>query len=135
MRQVLGDEIDLARTLELEQLCLPHDIRQRERTMLAAHQRNRAERAPVIAPFTDLEVADVREVARINANPWMIDEWITDQPSLGQLRNQSIGFGCSEEEIHLGKRGRELVLVPLDEAADCDNSLTSAARLVSSGLD
>ena len=64
MREILRDEIDLARALRLEQLRLANDLVERERAMLAAHERNRAERAAVVAAFADLEVADVREDRR-----------------------------------------------------------------------
>ena len=64
VREVLRDEIHLARALRLEQLRFAHDLVERERAVLAAHERNRAERAAVIAPFADLEIANVRECRR-----------------------------------------------------------------------
>ena len=70
VREILRDEIDLARALRLEQLRLAHDVVERERAMLAAHQRNRAERAPVVASLADLEIAHVREPAdELRARP------------------------------------------------------------------
>ena len=71
VREILRDEIDLARALRLEQLRLAHDLVERERAVLAAHERNRAERAAVIAPFADLEVAHVRQVAGEEAHAGM----------------------------------------------------------------
>ena len=59
MRQILRDEIQLARTLQLQQLRFAHQIVQRERAMFAAHERNRTKRAAVIAPFADFQIPHV----------------------------------------------------------------------------
>ena len=64
VREILRDEVHLARALRLEQLRFAHDLVERERAMLAAHERDRAERAAVVAPLAHLQVADVRQCRR-----------------------------------------------------------------------
>jgi hypothetical protein len=71
VRQILCHQVDLARSLRLEQLCLAHDVVQRKRPVAAPHQRNRAEGAAVITPLADLEVAYMRKVAGVHAHPRM----------------------------------------------------------------
>ena len=63
--EVLRHEVDLARALHLEQLRLAHDLVERERAVPAAHERDGAEGAAVVAPLADLEVAHVRRVAGV----------------------------------------------------------------------
>src|SRR5688572_4419011 len=54
--EILGDEIDLLGTLSLELLRFLNQPSERLRAMLAAHQRDRAERAGVIAPLGNLQI-------------------------------------------------------------------------------
>ena len=55
-RRVLGDEDQLLHALRLERLRLPHEGRDRPRAHEAAHLRDRAERARVVAALGDLKV-------------------------------------------------------------------------------
>jgi hypothetical protein len=64
MGEILRHEVQLARTLRLEQLRLADDVGEGEGAMPAAHQGNGAEGAPVVAPFADLQIAHVRQLAR-----------------------------------------------------------------------
>ncbi len=65
MREVLGDEIYLARSLELEELRLADYVIAGERAVPSPHERDGAERAAVVASFTDLEVANVRQITGV----------------------------------------------------------------------
>ena len=64
MPQILRDQIDLLRALRFELLCLTHKPHQRFGAVLAAHQRDGAERARVVAAFGDLEVPHMRLIAQ-----------------------------------------------------------------------
>src|SRR5512138_1394676 len=134
--KILRDEVDFARSLELEELRLAHYFVTRERAVFAAHQRNCAERAPVIATFADLEITDVREVAGVNANARMeCFRGRADYAPLCQFLREASGFGRAEKEIHFGECVGELGLVPLDHAPDTDYCLARTVGFVSRGLD
>ena len=99
--------------------------------MLAAHERNRAERAAVIAPLTDLEIAHVRQIAGEESNARMFQHRIARQhPAVRKLLDQPVHLRRAEEEIDLGQRFLELALVSLDHAADGDDRRACAGRLV-----
>ena len=137
VRQVLRDEVDLARALQLEQLRLAHDVVERERAVLAAHQRDGAEGAAVVAALADLEVAHVRRVARVLAHAGMRVDRIADaaraRASSGTSRSR---LGRAEEEVHLGQRVLQLGLVALDHAAHRDHRAgTRRSSLQPAGLD
>src|ERR1700681_2709725 len=105
MREILGYEVDLARTLELEHLRLAHDFVERERAVPAAHQWDRAERAPVVAAFTYLHVANVRQIARVESHSGMqLAARRAQEPALIQLRNEPLHFRRAEEQVHFGQR-------------------------------
>ena len=137
MREVLRDEVDLARALQLEQLRLAHDFVERERAVLAAHERDRAERAAVVAAFADLEVAHVRQVARVEAHARMRDERRLgiEHAAREQLGNEAVHLGRAEEEVDLGELARELGLVALDHASNGDDRLARAVGLAAPGVD
>jgi len=61
VREILRHEVDLFRSLQLEKLSLANDFIAKERAVLPAHQRNRAERTPVITTLAHLEVSHVRQ--------------------------------------------------------------------------
>ena len=92
MGQVLRHEIHLARALHLQQLRFFHQVVERERPVLAAHERNGAERTPVVAPFGDLEVAHVRQVAAEQAHPRVLHQRPAQQATLHQFGDEPIGF-------------------------------------------
>ena len=71
MPEILGNEIDFFGALRLELLRLPDEPGQRLGAVFPAHQRNRAERAGVIAALGDLEVTNVRLVAEELAHAGM----------------------------------------------------------------
>src|SRR6185437_16478845 len=100
MREVLRDEVYLARALELEQLRLAHDFIERERAMLAAHERDRAERASVIAPLAHLEVSHVTEVAGVepHAGVQRHRRVRVEHAALEQLGDEAVHLGGAEEK-------------------------------------
>src|SRR6476660_5107650 len=119
MGEILCDEVDLARALQLEQLRLANDFVKRKRTVLAAHERNCAESAAVVAPFTDLQVPDVREVSGIEPHTWMkIIAHFPEQSSFRELRHESLHLRRAEGEIDLRECFEQLLLVSLDHAPD-----------------
>jgi hypothetical protein len=132
--EVLRDEVHLARALKLEQLRLPNDVGQRERPMPAAHQWDGAEGAAVVAALADLQVANVGKVTRIDAHSRVIRERVPEEASLGQLRDEPIGFRGSQKEVDLGKGGGQLVLVSLHQASNRDQRLACAVGLEPSRL-
>ncbi len=89
--------------------------------MLAAHERNGAEGAAMVAAFADLEVAHEGGVPRVNAHTWMLRDGVANQPALAQLGQQLLGLGGAEEEIDLGQRLLEFTLVAFNHAADSDH--------------
>src|SRR5436309_2553148 len=135
MGQVLRDEIDLDGALRLEELRLSYDIRQCERSVPSAHERNRTERATVIAPFTDLEVANVGQISREEPDSRMNRRHIVDQPALVKLGDQPIDLRGAKEEIDFRQRLDKLVFVPLNHASDANDSAAGARLLESSRLD
>ena len=86
--------------------------------MLSAHQRNRAERAAVVASLADLEVAHGRRVAGIHAHPWMRCDGLADESLLAQSRHELVHLRRAEEEVDFGEHVGELVTMPLDHAPD-----------------
>ncbi len=129
MSEVLGHQIDLLRTLRLEPLCLTYQPGERLGAVLAAHQRNGAEGAGVVAALGDLEVAHVRRVAQELADARMAREGVVDQPALGERRHQVMEVGESEKQIDLRDLLLELLLVSLDETSDRDDRLHVALSL------
>ena len=118
MREVLRDQVDLARALQLEELRLAHDVIERERAMPAAHERDRAERAAVVAAFADLEVADVRQVARVEPDAGMHQRRrVVEQSARRDFADQPVGFAGAEEEVDFGEGLAEFVGVAFDHAA------------------
>jgi hypothetical protein len=93
----------------------------------------------VVAPFGDLEVADVRRVAEVLTHAGMARRGIVDEPPLRQGGHQRVEVVEPEEEIHVGHLLSQLVLVALHQTADGDHRL-DVARLfqiggVQDGLD
>jgi hypothetical protein len=97
----LRDEIDLPRSLCLEQLRLAHDLVEAERPVAAAHERNRAEGAAVVAALADLEIPHVRQLTRKKANPGVHDGSVVNQSHRCELGDQTIDVRSAEEEIDL----------------------------------
>ena len=58
-----------------------------------------------------------------------------DQPALLELRNEAIHLGRAEEEVDLGQRVDQLVLVALHHAADADDRLAASLFLETAGFD
>ena len=87
MREILRDEVDLDRTLRLEELSFPDELTEPERAVPAAHQRNRAERTAVVASLAHFEIAHVRQVAREEPYTRMYHRSVFDEAALVQLRN------------------------------------------------
>ena len=135
VREILRDEIHLARALRLEQLRLAHHLVERERAMLAAHERNRAERAAVVAPFAHLEVADVRRVAGEEPHAGMDRRHVVDQAARLELGQQAVHLGGAEKQIDLGQRLLELALVALHHAPHRDDRLADAVVLHAARFD
>ncbi len=103
--------------------------------MLAAHERDGAERASVIASFADLEIAHVWELAGIHPNAGVLHPRSADQAPRLERRNELAHLGRAEEEVHLGKLRLELRLVALDHAPHGHHCLTTTVGLASSRLD
>ena len=118
MAQVLRDEVDLLRPLGLQRLRLAHQPLERLGAVLAAHQRDRAERAGVIAPFGDLEVADVVGAAQELADAGMRGDGIREQAPLSERGDELVQIGESQEEIDFRHLSCQLLLVALHQAAD-----------------
>ena len=90
----------------------------------------------MIAAFADLHVADVRQVAGVESHSGVqLLARLAQQSALVELRNEPLHLGGAEEEIDLGERVDQLLLVALDHAADGDDRLAAALRLESRGLD
>src|SRR4029079_10292358 len=106
MREILGDEVELAHTLRLEELRLPHDVIERERAVFPAHQRDRAERASVVAPFADFEIANVAQPAGKESDTRMHRRHLigAKQTALLELGDEAIDFGRTEKEVDFGQR-------------------------------
>jgi hypothetical protein len=133
--QVLRNQVDLARPLHLQQLCLAHEVIKSERPMLSAHERNCTEGAAVVAPLAHLEVAHVRRLAGEYAHARVLEQRSSNQAALDHLRQQAVRLRRAEEHIDLGKRVDQLVLVPFDHAADREHCATRAIVLEPSGLE
>jgi len=135
VREVLRHEVHLARPLHLQQLRLAHDVGGRERPVPAAHERDGAEGAAVVAPLAHLEVPHVRQLAGEQADAGMDRGRLADQAALHELRHEAVHLARAEEQVHLGERVRELALVTLDHAADRDHRLRPARLLQAPGFD
>src|SRR3954471_11753510 len=85
--------------------------------MAPAHERDRAERTPVIAPFADLEVPDVRQLTGEQTHARVRDRRIVEQPALDELRHETVHLARAKEEIDLGECRLELGLVTFDHAS------------------
>ena len=133
--QVLRHEVDLARALHLEQLRLADDVVERERAVLAAHQRDGAERAAVVASFADLEVAHPGRVAGVEPHAGVQRLGVADQPARVQLADELVGLRRAEEEVHLGEGLLHLALVPFHHAPHRHQGLAGAVHLVAGRLD
>ena len=133
--KVLRHEVHFARALHLEQLRLAYHVLGAERAMLAAHERDGAEGAAVVAALADLEVAHVRAFAHRQPVAGMQQKLAADQTARLQPRNQLVGLRGAQKEIDLGERLEEFSLVALDHAADGDEALQRAVRLEASGVD
>src|SRR5688572_19835439 len=107
----------------------------RERPMPAAHEWDRAERAPVVASLAHLEVAHVREFARIDSHARVRHARIAQYATALEFGDETIHLGRAEEEVDLGKVIEELLFVALDHAADGDDRLTGAVLLEATGFD
>jgi hypothetical protein len=104
--------------------------------VLPAHEGNCAERAAVVAAFADLHVADVRQVAGVEANSGVqVLGRFTKQSALVELRHESLHLGRAKEEIDFRNGIDELGFVALDHATDRDDCLAAPLRLESRGLD
>jgi hypothetical protein len=135
VREVLRHEVDLAGPLELEQLRLAHHVGRRERAVPPAHQRDRAERAPVVAPLAHLEVPHARQVAAEDPHARVRRERLGRQHAArGELRDEPVHLAGAEEQVDLGQRLGEFRLVPLHHAADRDQRLAGAVGLELPGL-
>ena len=135
MAEVLRHQVDLPRARALQLGGLPHQLLERPGAVRAAHQRDRAEGAGVVAPLADLEIADVRGLAEVVAHAGVtrlarVQETVPDQP-----RHQARQVLEGEEVVHLGQLGLELVAVARDEAADGDHRAAAAALLEARGLE
>jgi len=77
----------------------------------------------------------VRPVARVDAHARVVGQRVAQEAAFRKLGNQPVGLGRTKEEIDLGEGRLELVLVPLNEATNCDDGLARAVRLVTASLD
>jgi hypothetical protein len=118
MAQVLRHEVDLFRALRLEGLRLAHQPLERLGAVLAAHQRDGAEGAGVIAPLRDLEVAHVGLVAQELADPGVGGDRIGNQAALRQLWDQVMELRKAQEEVDFRNLVLELMFVALHETPD-----------------
>jgi hypothetical protein len=134
VRQVLRHEVHLARSLQLQQLRLAHHLVHRERAVLAAHERDGAERTSVIASLAHLEVADVPQVADEEPLAGVHPKGLAEEPPLLELWQEPVYLGGAQEQVHLGQSLEQLFLVPLHHAADPDDRTAGAALLESARL-
>jgi hypothetical protein len=112
-----------------------HQLIEREGAMAAAHERDRAERAPVIAPLTDLEIANVRKVAGIEPHARVFHRRIAKHAAALELGHEAIHFRGAEKQVDFRQMLEQLLLVALDHTADGDDGLTRAILLEAAGLD
>src|SRR4029077_8884530 len=99
--EVLRNEVDLHSALRFEQLRFSYELGEPEGAMSPAHEWNRTECTAVIAAFANLEIANVREAASVDAHAWMEDGDDFDQAALMQLGNEATHLGGSKKEIDL----------------------------------
>ncbi len=136
MREILRDEVQLTRSLQLEQLRFADYFVEGEGAMLSPHQWNRAEGATVIAPFADLHVANVRKISRVKPNTGVkLFARFAEKSSLGEFRNEPLHLGGPKKEIDFGQHIDELLLVALDHASNCHDRLAAAVGLEARCLD
>ena len=131
VREILRDEIDLARALRLEQLRLAHDFVERERSCLPRMSGIAQNAQPWSHPSLIFEVADVGQPGGELPHARMRDRHVLggEQAALFELRDEAIHLRRAEEEIDLGQRSTELVLVALDHAPHADDGFAAAAFL------
>jgi hypothetical protein len=85
----------------------------------------------VIAPFADLEIADVRLVSVVHADSRMSrDERWREPPPVSERRDELASIGCAEEQIDLRKHRLQLGAVALHHAAHGHDGATGAGLLV-----
>src|SRR2546427_12152633 len=126
MPQVLRDEVDLFCTLRLELLRFAHEPGERLGAMLAAHQRDGAEGAGVVAAFRNLQISYMRLVAEELPDSGMLGDRIGDQTPLGKLWDQMVELGEPEKEVDLGNLLLQFLLVSLNETPDGHDRLHAA---------
>ena len=90
MTEVLGHEIDFLRALRLELLRFADQAGKRLGAVLAAHQRDRAEGAGVIAAFGDLEIAHMRLTPEELTHAGVRCNGILDETALRQLGDEAM---------------------------------------------
>ena len=123
MAEILRYQVDLLGTLFLELLRFAHQPLERLGPVPAAHQGYRAERATMVAPLGDLEIAYVRAVTEIPAYARVRPDRIRNQPACRKLRHQFVEIPEPQEEIHFRHIITELFPVALHEATDRDDRL------------
>jgi len=126
MPQVLRHQVDLFRALRLELLRLAHQADERLGAMLAAHQRNGAEGAGVVAAFRDLEITHVRLIAEELSYAGMLGDGIGDQTPPGKLGDEMMELRKAEKQIDLRNLLLQFLLVSLNETTDRDDRLHAA---------
>jgi len=98
-----------------------------ERAMATAHEWNRAERATVVAAFADLEVADVREVTRVESDAGVNERWcVVKESTRRHFADEPVGLAGAEEEVDFGEGFAEFVGVAFDHAAHGGDHATRA---------
>ena len=132
MAEILGDEVDLPRSLRLERLRLSHQPLERLGAVLPPHQRDRAERARVVAPLGDLQVAHVGLVPEELPHTGVSGDRVVDQAPLGELGDEMMEVREAEEQVDLGDLALQLLLVALHQATDRHDRL-HALRLETCG--
>jgi hypothetical protein len=121
MAEILRDEIDLLRALRLELLRFAYQARERFGAMFAAHQRNGAEGAGMIAALRNLQIAHMRLIAEELADTGMRGDRVIDETALRELGNEVLELGESQKQVDFGDFLLQLVLIALDETPDRDD--------------
>ncbi len=118
--RVLRHDVELPHAGRRQPLRLAHELLEGLGAMQAAHQRDRAERARVVAPFADLEIRRVRRVAGEDAERPLHERHplrLGEVAPIAQRRNQAAQLAQPQEEVDLRDLHRQLVAVALDEAS------------------
>src|SRR6185503_1002101 len=97
--------------------------------MSPTHERDGAERTPVVTSFADLEIAHVRQLAREETNARMQHRSFVDETARLKRRNELIHLRGAEEEIDLRQLVEELLFVTLHHAADTNDGATGSLVL------